>query len=522
MDLLATCGGGTASAGSAAASRRAASLLGGMLAACLTAAAAPAPAAPLDLRDAERVAIERNLNLQAQTYTTRAAEALVRRGYGIYDPVLAADLATGVVRENITFDDSGLSSAQIFRSEYRRFNFSLSQVIPTGANIALEFDNFREDVDRFRELNPSYDNAWRLSIVQPLLQGFGREVTEQEILFAVRDREIAIEDLRERAFEVLTAVRDAWFDVLRYRDDVEYRRTSVALAERVLAENRARVEAGVLAPVEILEAQVGVQLRERELLDAVQAYEDALDQLTLLLNAPAQVEVSPAVLGQPAVEVSEEGGILTAFGRRPDLLRRLQEIDRLELNRRIAGNQLLPRVDLTGSYGHSGLGEDYNDTLDDLADLDFRSWEVGLLLSYPLGNRAARHELQRIRLLLNSQKAQLGQLRDQIRREVRAAIRDLDVNRKKIEVTELGTRLARERLDTLLKRKDVGLATTRDVLEGEEDLAEARTLHIAALADYNQAITAYLRTTGILLEHEGIHIARDLSAAGEGPLVRWE
>ena len=64
----------------------------------------------------------------------------------------------------------------------------------------------------------------------------------------------------------------------------------------------------------------------------------------------------------------------------------------------------------------------------------------------------------------------------------------------------------------------MGLATTRDVLEGEEDLALARTDQIAALADYNRAITEYLRVTGLLLEDAGVRLIGPVDARGEGPL----
>jgi outer membrane protein TolC len=50
----------------------------------------------------------------------------------------------------------------------------------------------------------------------------------------------------------------------------------------------------------------------------------------------------------------------------------------------------------------------------------------------------------------------------------------------------------------------VGLATTRQVLEGEEDYALAQTDQSAALSDYNKAVTEYLKVTGQLLEQEHV------------------
>jgi outer membrane protein TolC len=91
-----------------------------------------------------------------------------------------------------------------------------------------------------------------------------------------------------------------------------------------------------------------------------------------------------------------------------------------------------------------------------------------------------------------------------------------------IEVASRGRDLAEEQLRTLLKRKDVGLATTRDVLEGEEDLAEARTELTAAFADYNKAVTDYLRVTGQLLEHAGVRFTAAVEADRDGSLLGVE
>lgn len=489
-----------------------------------------AGAEKIDLRGAERVAIQQNLNLKAQEDVTRAAEALVRGRYGLYDSRVEAFLAEGAsrTRNRIQIDDDQLST--FFNAnptnelDYRDFNLSLSKVFRTGAELRGEFNNRREasNTTVIGYIDPAYISEGRLSLVQPLLRNFGREVTEQAILFAVKDRQQERENLREQAFTLVRDVRNAYFDVLRYRDSLAYRETSVELARQVLKENRARVEAGVLPPVENLEAEVGLQLRERELLDARRSYEDALDRLTLLLNLTEQVEVSENAPPELPLEVNEVDGLQSALQWRPDVLRRIREIERLELSERVAKNRSLPELNLGASYGHSGLARSYRDDLEDLASGSYPNWEVGLTFSYPLENTEARNELLRTRILLRGNRTLLGQLRAEIRKEIRAASRDLEVSRKKIDVTDLSTRLARERLQTLLKRKEVGLATTRDVLEGEEDLAQSRTDHIAAVADYNAAVTEYLRATGLLLEREGIRIAEEIDPDSEHPLVRME
>ncbi|BCR04692.1 hypothetical protein DESUT3_17610 [Desulfuromonas versatilis] len=491
-----------------------------LLAILLLGASLPAlgAAQTVNLREAERIALERNLSLQGQAYDTRASEALVRKGYGIYDPLASFSFVEGEQRDQ--------SNSQFFSgatgAEFRQFDFSLTQKLPTGADLTLSFNNQRNRIFTPPKppINPSYDSELRLSLTQPLLRDFGRTVTEQGILFAVKDREISLQDLRDQAFQLLVGVRDAYFNVLRYRDNLEYRRTSVELAATVLEENRLRVKAGVLPPVEELEAEVGLRTRERELLDAEREYRDALDTLAVLVNAGGELQVAEETLGVPAVQTDEREGFLSALEKRPDLQRRVREIERLALQKKIARNQTLPALDLVAGYAQKGLGEDYSDDMDMLITEDLRDWEIGMIVTYPLGNREARNEYRRTDLQLKGSRARLGQLREEVRAEIRSAIRLLEVNSKKIEVARRGRELAEEKLRMLIKRKEVGLATTREVLEGEEDLALARTDQIAALADYNQAITEYLRVTGTLLEHEGIYFSGPVTLEEGSPLLR--
>jgi outer membrane protein TolC len=360
----------------------------------------------------------------------------------------------------------------------------------------------------------------RLSLVQPLLKNFGRTVTEQTILFAVKDRERSVQDLRDQAFSVVGGVRDAYFEVLRSRDELAYRETSIEVARRVLKENQARVDVGVMAPIEILEAEVGLQTRERDLLEAQRLYLDALDNLALLLNVQEELAVGDERLAAPPLATDPEDGFRTALAGRPDVQSRLRDIERLQIEQEVAKNSRLPSLDLSAAYAHKGLGRDYEDDLQDIGDARFPNWEVGLTLSYPLGNRAARNEVLRNRVRLKGQEARLAQLREEVRTDIRLTIRLLEVSAKKIAVTSRGRELAEEKLRTLLKRQEVGLATTRQVLEGEEDLAQAHTDQINSLAEYNRAVTQYLRVTGQLLEREGIVLAGTFDPTTEQALLQ--
>lgn len=457
---------------------------------------------PLTLHQVIRLTLERNLNLQAEQFDTRASQAAVKREYGLYDPQLVIGFATGETQQQI----NSQNFEQEKHSQFYVLDFSLEQQLPTGGELLLGFDNQRneEKEDPLPSINPAYESDLALQLTQPLLKGFGRSVAEQDILFAVNDRQVAVQDLREVAFALLAEVRDAYYEVLRLRDNLRFREISVSLAKKILSEASARVRAGILPPVDILEAEFGLKERQRLRLDADREYKDGLDQLALLMNSRQSLIIADESLGQPALAVDEEQGLQQALGKRPDLQRRIRQLERLDLEQYLARNDLLPGLDLSASYSHKGLGDGYSDDLDDVGGGEYPNWQIGLSLSYPIGNRTARYEHRRTLLKIKGRQAEIAQLQEEIRTQIRAAIRLLEVNEQKIEVATSGQAFAEEKLRILIKRQEVGLATIRDVLEGEEDLAQARTDQVAALADYNKAITRYLQVSGQLLEAEGV------------------
>lgn len=469
--------------------------------------------AGITLRQAEQIALANNLNLLTETYNTRATQALVDRGFGLYDPTLSVELVDGQQKDLINSQSfSGLTQV-----DYFNLNTALSQKLPSGAGLTLSFINGREDITSavVPPVNPEHSSGVSLSIVQPLLQGFGPTVTEQEILLSIKDREASVQELRTEVFNLLTAVRNAYYEALRTRDDLVFREASVRLAEQVLKENRARVEVGVLPKVELLEAEVGLKSRQRDLLDADRVYRNTLDQLALLLNSDQTLQPSMR-LEQQEVTLDEKQGYLDSLVKRPDLQRQLRELDRIDLEKVLSEDLLKPNLDLQASYGQQGLGDGFGNSLSSLGEDDLHAWQLGLRFSYPLGNRAARSDLQRNRVRQKGKLAELQQLKAEIRTEIRLAIRQVKVARSKIEVSQSERALAEEKLEILLGRKDVGLATTRDVLEGEQDLASAQSELVTALADYNKAVTEYLRVTGQLLEHEGVRFAGELKPSAEG------
>jgi outer membrane protein TolC len=259
--------------------------------------------------------------------------------------------------------------------------------------------------------------------------------------------------------------------------------------------------------VELLDSEFGVAQREVDLLTAEKNVRDASDRLRSTIQDPLGAELIPTEpLAADRIESSEESAMDIALRTRSDLRVARVNLQTQEFNTRIAKNAALPSLALTGSAGLTALGSGYSDALSDLASAKTPFWSIGILFAYPIGNDAAEASLAASRLRARQSDAQIRSLEDSIRLDIRASLRALDTAFLQIASAKKGVDLGEARLDSFVKRQKVGLAVTKDILQAEADLTAARETLTTARVDYQGAITRFWKSTGELLERQGIRI----------------
>lgn len=474
---------------------------------CIASDAAAAP--PLSQKEAIRIALERNLPVKSGLLQYQAATAAMTEAQGLYDPRLQFLLQAAKTRTAQNFEP-------LIPSEngQQRLDFSLLQKLPSGADLSAGISQVRDDS---LQVTTAYDPSWRhdlqLSLTQPLLKGFGRMNTEEPILLAGLGRDRTMATLTEEVTTLVSDLRNLFAELRRARAILSSRRASVGLAEQILDENQAKVNAGLLPPLDLLEAQVALKSRQREVLDAGHVAEELLDRLAVQLHLTSPPEVVIDDFHRSSLTPDEEVDLAYALAHRPDLRRAEVQGESLRLEAALAAERQRPALDLVANYSQKGLGGDYSQSLEQSARDDLQSWAIGLTFNYPLGNHQAMGEAARKKYLAASAGHDVEQLRDLAWRELRTAMRLIRLGELRLQVVGDGVALAAEKLKNLLKRREVGLTTTRAVFEGETDLARSRTDLADAEALYDVAITAYLRASGRLLDYEGIRLINEQSDA---------
>ncbi len=455
----------------------------------------------LTLHDAVRMAVEKNLDVRAELYNSAQYEADIQRNRAIYDPLLTLQ---GTISESNTASVN--TNGKGVESKALNLNSSISKLLFTGGTAALTFNNGYTDSNVVTP-SSSWQTGLGASLSQPLLKNVGREATEIAINISRYSKFASLEHFNTRLLSTVAQVRTEYFKLYSLREDRDVKKISLDLARKILSETKARVNAGVLPAMEILNAEFGAVTREKELNDAELAVNNQVDVLRLLLQMDANTGELKTVDLPPRdrFDVSETDAIQKALNR-PDIREQKRNLELIELQTKNYSQKTRPDLTFIASAQLTGLDGAYQRNIDKVFTFDYPAWSIGLNFSYPLGNGAAENDYRRSRLKAEQISLQMRSLEESSTKDVKSAIRGIAAAYKQIEVTDRGRSFAEERLRSFMRKNEVGLATTKDVLDVENDLAVSKSSQIKAVVDYANALTIYWQTTGELLEREGIRV----------------
>lgn len=455
----------------------------------------------LSLGEAIKMAAEKNLDVRAEFYNPAQFEADINRNRSIYDPLLT------LLTDYADSTSPSLSSPSGTNGESFDANGTLSQLLWTGGTASVLFKNNYSTTDsNFVVDKKTWQSSLGVTFSQPLLKNAGQEATELNITISRLSKYASLEHLNTRLMNTVAQVRTDYFKLYSLREQLEVRKVSLELARKILTETRARVAAGVLPAMEILNAEFGVASREKDVIDAEKAVSDQLDVVRQLLQIGDRADIATTDLPRRDPYQISEDELLRRAMTRPDIKEQRRTLEINELQTRVYANNLKPDLKFSATAGISGLERSYSRDMEKMWTMDSPYWSVGLTFAYPLGNRAAENDYRKSRLKTEQTAVQIKSLEDGAARDVRAAVRGVSTGYKQIEVAERGRSYAEERLKAFIRKNEVGLATTKDVLDVENDLATAKNNLIAALVGYDNAITQLQQVSGELLERSNIHI----------------
>ena len=471
----------------------------------------------LTLQETIETVLKNNISISVQSYNSKINEQFIFEKEADFDPTVDFEFTVG---EETRQSASTLADSKTRDLDYD-WDFSVSQKFVTGGDYELTMDNNKNQSSSSRtSLNPIYSSDLALTVTQPLLKDFGIDLNKREIYIAKNDQKISDHQFTEKVIATIAETENIYWDLVFSIENLKVKETSLQRARDLEKQVKAQVDVGTLAELEILQAKSNVASREERLLNAQNLIDDNGDNLKSILNfsfdsEEGLKEIIPAdsPVFEPGVENSLNEALKTALIHRPDLLAKKMELENRNIEAKYNENQTLPTLDLVGSLGLNGLSGDsstkngsYDSALSEAFSTDFRLWQFGINLSYPLGNRAAKSKLAIKRLEVAQLLLDIKDLEKTIVVEVREAHRQIKTDIKRVQATRVARKFAEEKLNAEEKKFKVGLSTSFNVLEFQEDLAEEQSNEIKALIDYNKSLNRLNQVMARTLEAHDIKL----------------
>jgi outer membrane protein TolC len=492
----------------------------------------------LSVNDLINLTLENNLDIAVQRLSPLESGYAIDLNYRPFEPTLRF---SGSVARDTSQSRSQFTGTSSVTQLAHSFGVGYGQTLKTGADIAVEFSVNRNSTSAGVEtFNPSWFGVMRYSYTQRVLNGFGRSVNTRGIRIAQNNKTISEVQFELGVIDMITQAQKTYWDLAFTSEDLKVKQASLGLAEKTLKDNQAQVDAGVMARIDLVQAQLQVATRNEDLLVANYTQTQIGDQVKKLVSpqrdpglvlarlTPTQTARPPA----PGDVLPVQDAIRVAYENRPELRVANLQLRNSEINIDYARNQLKPNLDITASYTQNGLGGlqtfrngfgpsapivavipgGLGDALGQLIRSHSGGYSLGFNFQIPLTNRAQQAEYAQVSVQKKTVEQNIQAIESQIALEVRNAITQLELSRARITTAETSRALAEQQYNAEQKKFELGASIIRYVLEEQRNLEQMQSNEISAKVNYAKALVDYDRALGLTLRKNNVSIDKTLAA----------
>jgi outer membrane protein len=462
----------------------------------------------------------------------------------VFDPSLVGQVA---ISQQIVPQPSAFSSgSNVQESHGLLASLSYQQGFSPGTQLMVTANTDATNSNSMHNnLNPSTSGYLNVSLVQPLLQGFGIRMNRRFIRIAKNEDKIADYVFRQQLISTVSDVTRLYWDLVSLTADLKVKRESLVAAQRLYEDTRNRVEQGTQAPLQLTSAQTQVVTSRQDYINS----EGLVLQQELLLKelltrrgisdpkiANAKIETLTSIQSPDNDTIDPLGTLLQqAMENRPDLRLAHVQLENTNISLEGSRNAVLPELDLVANMQNNGLAGStnanaiagtvpagsnlmggYGTVEQQIFNRDYPSYSVGLQLNLPLRNRVARSDLTRDEFQARQTQVRINQLDSQVRLQVGNAQIAVRQARNSYEAAVEARKLQQQALDVEQARYDEGVDTAYDLIQYERNLAQAESAEVTALGVYGKSKSALERAVGLTLKNNNV----DIGEAYDGKVSR--
>jgi outer membrane protein len=346
------------------------------------------------------------------------------------------------------------------------------------------------------------DNTIQTATLRPWTIG----VTVSQVLFngfktanSVRVAEFQVlsgrEALRNVGQGVLLDAVTAYMNVIANNALYEAQRANVAVLREILATTKRRLDAGDVTPTDTAQAEARLSRGLADLNAAEVAWAISKELYTQVIGEPPS-QLAPATPVDRLAPETEVAAVETARHQHPAVLGASYDVDTAQTTIRVAESSLLPTASVQANASRSvqtdsSLTTSATSQASILGQVNVPIYDGGTAASQ---TRQAKEMAAQSRLVLD-------QVRNQTRTAVVSAWVANEGTKVALKAVESEVRAADIALQGVRREAQGGQRTTIDVLNAQQDLANARSRQIMAQRDRVIASYTLLSAVGRLDVH---------------------
>jgi outer membrane protein TolC len=274
---------------------------------------------------------------------------------------------------------------------------------------------------------------------------------------------------------------------------IEAVRTQMETADALYTLATDLKEAGIVAGIDVIRAQVQQQGQRQRLIAARNDFEKLKLQLARAIGLPIgqTIALTDRVPYVPLAAPDLETALARAYASRSDMQAMRARVEAAEAERRSARSELMPSLHAAADYGTIGPSTGSAQP----------TFAVSAQVRVPVfeGGRQRAH-LVETDARLKERQAELADYQARINYEVRAALLDLQATDEQVQVARSAAALADQELQQARARFAAGVVSNIEVAQSQDAVASASEQQISSLYAHNLAKIALAAALGVAEE----------------------
>ncbi len=389
------------------------------------------------------------------------------------------------------------------------------QAFPSGTSFSASYGYQRQSSTQLHLLyDPAFTPGFTVSVAQQLLNGFGYKVNRALIKVAENEQGIERESFRQQVITSLASAEDAYWDLISAQQSVRAAEQALTVAEQLYRNNSRAFEAGVMARLDVVNAEAQVAASQRDLIVAQTNVQYAELQLKTMIStnldepfASASIEATDSFPEPDNDQLpSLDQAVAIAQKNRPEISIADGNIKSEQDVMPFLQNALLPNVNIFGLINAEGLNTVFGTALADNLQFKYPQFAVGLSVSFTLRNRQAQADDARSRLELKQMQDTLVRTKSSIEVDVQNALIGVTLGRSQVQAARGAVRTNEQKTDAERKKLTAGLSTSYNVILVERDLFAAQLAEVQAEDIYAKAKVALDQAMGVSLDTNHVNL----------------